>query len=263
VEAGPIAIRVGDLVIGVRTNDDEMSALLLGALRPLHQPHLDAPPNLSLTFGATDGRVSNLHLLYRSGQSVVRTRSRGRILRGALRHLEGFAPTPPDRTGMNAKLLVRDGDATLVDGRFGATLDVLERRLHRLGFRVVDVHTPLLDRDTLEITLGAPRLEIDSVGRAEIDRRYPPTSQEVELEDRRYRLARIVAWGEEAPDGRSPARRFAELTPLVAGRDGRIAPGDLEVLTRLPRSCQIRRIEYPDAHQLLAALRDVTARTSR
>jgi hypothetical protein len=255
VEAGPIAIRVGDLVIGVRTNDDEMSALLLGALGPLHEPDLDAPPNLSLTFGATDGRVRNLHFLYRSGQSVVRTRSRGRILRGALRHLEGFAPTPPDRTAINAKLLVRDGDATLVDGRFGATVDVLERRLHRLGFHVADVHTPLLDRHTLEITLEAPRLEIDAAGRAEIDRRYPPTSQEVELEDRRYRLARIVAWGEEEPDERSPAQRFAELTPLVSDADGRIAPDDLEVLTRVSSACEIQRIPYPDARQLLQALR--------
>jgi hypothetical protein len=255
VEAGPIAIRVGDLVIGVRTNDDEMSALLLGALLPHHEADLDAPPNLSLAFGATDGRVRNLHFLYRSGQSVVRTGSRGRLLRGALRHLEGFAPASPDKTGMNAKLLVRDGDATLVDGRFGATLDVLERRLHRLGFRIVDVHTPLLDRETLEIKLEASRLELDPDGRAEIDRRYPPTPQEVELEDRRYRLERIVAWGEEAPDGPSPAQRFAELTPLVTRTDGRIAPEDLEALTRVSSACEVQRIPYPDARQLLQALR--------
>jgi hypothetical protein len=255
VEADPIAIRVGDLVIGVRTNDDEMSALLLGALRPHHEANLDAPPNLSLTFGTTDGRVRSLHFLYRSGQSVVRTRSRGRLLRGALRHLEGFAPASLDMTGMNARLLVRDGHATLVDGRFGATLDVLERRLHRLGFRIVDVHTPRVDRETLEIKLEVPRLELDPDGRAEIDRRYPPTPQEVELEDRRYRLERIVAWGDDALDGRSPAQRFAELTPLVAGTDGRIASEDLDALTRVSSACEVQRISYPDARQLLQALR--------
>lgn len=255
MEAGPIAVRVGDLVIGVRTNDDEMSSLLLGALRPHHEADLDAPPNMSLLFGASHGRVRNLHFLYRTGESVVRTGSRGRLLRGALRHLEGFAPAPPDMTGMNARLLVRERHATLVDGRFGATLDVLERRLHRLGFRIVDVHTPRVDRQSLEVKLEAPRLELDPAGRAEIDRRYPPTPQEVELEDRRYRLERIVAWGDDALDGRSPAQRFAELTPLVTGMDGRLAPEDLDALTRVSSACEVQRISYPDARQLLQALR--------
>jgi hypothetical protein len=40
-----------------------------------------------------------------------------------------------------------------VDGRFGGTVDVLGRRLHRLGYRLVDVHAPLLDRATLEIKI--------------------------------------------------------------------------------------------------------------
>jgi hypothetical protein len=255
VEAGPIAIRVGDLVIGVRTNDEEMSALLAGALRPHVEADLDVPPNLSLKFGETDGRVRDLHFLYRSGHSVVRTTSRGRLLRGALRHLESYAPAPPDMTPFNAKLLLRDGETVLVDGRFGTTLDVLERRLHRFGFRVVDVHAPLLDRETLEVKLDASQLEVDGDGRAEIDRRYPPTPQELELHDARYRLGRIVTWGEESPDGASPAQRFAELTPLVTGRDGRVAPADLDALTRVTRSCELVRIPHPDARQLLQVLR--------
>jgi hypothetical protein len=255
VEAGPIAIRVGDLVIGVRTNDEEMSALLANAVRPHVEADLDAPPNLSLTFGESKGRVRDRHFLYRSGQSVVRTMSRGRLLRGALTNLESYAPIPPDLTPLNAKLLLRDGEAVLVDGRFGATLDVLERRLQRFGVRVVDVPTPLLDRETLEINLDAPRLEMDRDARAEIDRRYPPTPHEVELHDARYRLERIVTWGEDEPDGASPAQRFAELTPLVTGRDGRIAPNDLDTLTRVTGSCEVVRIRNADARQLLQALR--------
>jgi hypothetical protein len=262
VEAGPIAVRVHDLVIGVRTNDDRMNALLAGALGPQVEPGVDAPPNLSLTFGATDGRVRDFHFLYRRGLSVLRTSSRGRALRGTLRYLESFAPTPSDRTALNAKLFIRDGDAVLVDTRLGATVDSLERRLHRLGLRLVDVHAPLLDPETLEITLEAPRLELDLEGRAEIDRLYPPTSQEVELAEERYRLAGIIAWGDVTSDGRSPAQRFAELTPLVASPEREVTPDDLEVLNRVSSSCQIVRIPYPDARKLVQAMRGVV-RSSR
>jgi hypothetical protein len=258
-----MAIRVGDLVIGVRTNDEEMTALLRGALRPHVESDLDAPPNLSLTFGAADGRERRFHFLYRSGHSVVRTNSPGRLLRGAIRHLEGFAPAPPGMTRMNAKLLVRDGDAMLVDGRFGGTIDILERRLHRLGYRLVDVHTPLLDRETLQVKLDAPRLDPDPDGRVEIDRRYPPTRHEVELHDGRYRLRGLVMWGDPALDGQSPAQRYAELTPLATGRDGTIVADDLDVLGRISQVSEILRIEYPDARQLLSALRDLTDRGPR
>ena len=215
METGPIAVRVGDLVLGVRTNDAEMSELLVRALRPQIEAGVDAPPNLSLTFGATEGRTRNRHFLYRSGISVVRTSSRGRALRATLRYLESYAPIPPEMTGVNAKLLLRDGDAILVDGRFGVTVDVLERRLERLGLRIVDVHTPLLDPETLAIRVEAPRLDTDPDGRAEIERRYPPAPREVELQNSRYALAGIVTWGGEASDERSPAQRFAELAPLV------------------------------------------------
>jgi hypothetical protein len=263
VEAGPIAIRVGDLVIGVRTNDDEMTALLGGALRPHVEAELDAPPNLSLTFGESDGRVRGLHFLYRSGRSVVRTESRGRLLRGAMRHLEGFAPPPPGMTRVKAKLLVRDGEAMLVDGRFGGTVDIIERRLHRLGYRLVDVSTPLLDRETLEIQIGAPRVDTDPEGRAEIDRRYPPKPHEVELRDARYRVRGLVVAGDPTPDGQSPAQRYTELTSLATGRDGTIAADDLDVLVRVSRSWEILRTEYPDARQLFAVVRDLTGRPSR
>jgi hypothetical protein len=262
VEAGPIAVRVGDLVIGVRTNDEEMSALLARAVRPQVEAGVDAPPNLSLTFGAADGRLRDRHLLYRSGVSVVRTSSRGRVLRGALRYLASYAPIPSDMTGVNAKLLLRDDDALLVDARFGVTVDVLERRLQRLGLRVLDVHTPLLDPETLDIRVQAPRLEVDPDGRAAIDREYPPAPQEVEVQSGSYRLAGIVAWGDEASDGRSPARRFTELTPLVVGRHGRIAPADLDTLMHVSGTCEIVRIPVPDVRQLVQALRTL-ARSSR
>jgi hypothetical protein len=262
VKAGPIAVRVGDLVIGVRTNDEEMSSLLAGALRPHVEPDVDAPPNLSLTFGATEGRLRDRHYLYRSGVSVVRTSSRGRLLRGALRYLESYAPLASFMTGVNAKLLLGDGEAVLVDGRFGVTVDVLERRLQRLGLRVADVHTPLLDPETLDIRVPAPRLEVDPDGRAEIDRRYPPASQEGELQPGRYLLAGIVAWGDQMPNGSSPAQRFAELVALVSGRDGGIAPDDLDTLRRLTDTCEVVRIPHADARELVRALRNLS-RSSR
>jgi hypothetical protein len=255
VEAGPNAISIGDRIIGVRANDQEMAALLMGALRPHLVGDVDAPPNLSLKFGDADRQVRGLHFLYRGSMSVARTDSPGRLLRAALRHLEGFMPPPPDAAPVNAKLLLRGDDAVLVDARFGGTVDTMERRLHRMGFRLVDVHAPLLDRETLQVTLDAPRLQIDAAGRAEIDRRYPVAPEEVELHEARYRLRRLVVWGDPEPDGHSPAQRYAELTALVTDRDGNIAPRDLDVLAGLTRTCEITRIAYPDNRQLLEELR--------
>jgi hypothetical protein len=255
VEVGPIAVRVGGLIIGVRTNDEAVHDLLLAALRPLVVADVEAPPNLSLALGEDDGRVRGLHFLYRGGLSVVRTSSRGRLLRAALRHLEGFATPPPETTPLNAKLLLRDDDAMLVDDRFGGTVDVLERRLHRMGLHLVDVHAPMLDRDTMEVMLEPPHLDFDADGRAEIDRRHPPASHEVELHDARYRLRGLVVWGDPEPDGRSPAQRYAELTALAADRHGNVDADDLDLLARLPNSCEVVRIAYPDARQLLSALR--------
>jgi hypothetical protein len=256
VQAGPTGIRIGDLIIGVRTNDEEMSAVLAGALRPYVVADVEPPPNLSLKFGQSDGPVRGLHFLYRGGRSVVRTDSRGRLLRASIRHLEGFAPVPAGLMCVNAKLLLCGDDAILVDDRFGGIVDVIERRLHRSGYRVVDVHPPAVDRETLEVRLNDPRLDIDRDGRAEIDRRYPPTPHEVELHDGSYRLRGLVVWGDPEPDGQSPAQQYAELTPLVTDRGGSIAAGDLEVLLRLRRSCETVRIAYPDARQLFTTLRD-------
>jgi hypothetical protein len=53
------------------------------------------------------------------------------------------------------------------------------------------------------------------------------------------------------------------VTPLATQPDGTILADDLDVLARISRSCEIVRIEYPDARHLLAALRDLTDRASR
>jgi hypothetical protein len=73
----------------------------------------------------------------------------------------------------------------------------------------------------------------------------------------------IVAWGDPAPEDRSPAQRFAELAPLATGRDGTIAPDDLELLARLSESCEILRIPHADTRELLATLRDISDERSR
>lgn len=259
MEAGPIAVRVGDLLIGVRTNDDEMTALLRAALRPHVEAHVDAPPNLSLTFGETEGRVRGMHFLYRSGVSVARTTSRGRLLRATLRQVQGYGPPPAGTTSLNARLLLRGDAAVLVDGRFGGTVDIVERRLHRIGYRMVDVPGPLLDRETLEVRIQGPSITVDRDGRAEIDRRDPPGRHEVELHEARYRLGGVVVWGEPEPDGLSPAQRYAELTALATRPDGTIVPDDLDTLARVTSACDIARIGFPDAKQLLRELRTLSS----
>jgi hypothetical protein len=242
-EAGTTTYRVGERLVGVRTNDPSPGARLRDLLRAHVVANVEAPPNLSLFLGDGEGPVRALHRLYLGGSVVLHTRSEGRLLRAALSYLDGFAAPPPGSVRVNARLLVRDDAAVLVDGLLTGQVDRIERRLERLGYQVADLPGPALDAETAEVALWPPRLEIDGAARAALDCEYPPDRREFLLVDARLPIRAVVAFGSEPQrdDGVSPARRLAGLAHFaVTGPDGTRRDG-LDLVRRLDEQGLVTR----------------------
>ena len=256
VGAGITTYRVGERYIGVRSTDPALDARLR-ALIPSHVVRgVDAPPNLSLKLGVDDGPVRDFHFLLRGTSPAVRTASRGRLLRATLAQLDGFADLPPGTVRLNARLLVRDGEAVLVDLVLGSQLDRVERRLERLGYQFADHHGAVLDRTTLEAVLWAPRLQIEAAALAALEHDHPTEPGEFPLASSRFPMARVVAyapWHDEAD--RSPARSLVDLAPLVTTPDGRLDTDHLELLGRLAEQGLVTRIAQVEDPELIELLR--------
>ena len=237
----------------MRTNDSDVGARLR-ALLPAHVvPEIEAAPNLSLFVGGDEGPVRALHRLYRGALVAVHTRSEGRLLRAVLAHLDGFADLPPDVIRLNARVLVRDGAAVLVSARLGGNLDRIERRLERLGYQVTDVEGAPVDRETAEVVLWSPRLEIAPDALADLEREHPRERREFALAPARLPIRGLVTFaGDPETDGqRSPARRLVDLAHLVFGRDGLVHAADLELLGRLDDRGFVTRVPPLEDRELL------------
>lgn len=255
-------MRVGERLIGLRTDDNEYAQRVHAALEGVLDPSVQGPANLTLRAGIDEGQVQQLHTLYRGGKPVLRGRTRGRILRAAFAYLDGFAEPPPGIARLNARLFV-DGDAAIViDSTFSDPVARVERRAERMGYRVVDVPAVGIDRDTLEVVLWPPRLPFVPEGRAAIDREDPPAPIEVPLEARRLPLRGLLAHipdTDEVAVADSPSRRLGAASPLVVGVDGKVTGLDLELLGRLSGApVWHERSELGD-HDLLGFLRELTS----
>jgi len=257
VGAGITTYRVGERFIGVRSTDPALDARLR-ALIPSHVVRgVDAPPNLSLKLGVDDGPVRDFHFLLRGTSPAVRTASRGRLLRATLAQLDGFADLPPGTVRLNARLLVRDGEAVLVDLVLGSQLDRVERRLERLGYQFADHHGAVLDRTTLEAVVWAPRLQIDVDALAALALDHPTGPGELSLTASLIPVARVVACASvhDDEDDHSPARALVDLAPLVTTPDGRLDTDHLELLGRLAEQGLVTRIAQVEDPELIELLR--------
>jgi len=217
---------------------------------------IEAPSNLTLLVGAHDGRVREFHQLFRGAVVAVRTRSRGRLVRAALAHLDAYGVEPPRTVRLDGRLLVRDSVAVIVDPALGFALDRAERRLERLGYRVADVAGVPIDRDRLDVKLWPPRLEVDRAALAAFDREYPPEEPEVELTERRLPVRALALWQGDPPGDGSGARRLASTARLVPpSLSERAAAADLRLARRLMTEWDVRTCPGDDA-ALLGLLRD-------
>jgi hypothetical protein len=252
--------RVGERLIGVRTNDAELGVRLRELLRAHVVPEIEAPPNVSLLVGADDGRVRDFHRLYRGSSPAIRTRSRIRLMRAAVTHLDAFAEPPGGTFRVNARVLVRDGTATLVDPALGSMLEQVERRLEQLGYRVADIVGAPLDDESLELALWPPRLEVDHAALADLDREDPHKEREVSLTSSRVPIRALILWcGNSDHDG-SPAERLVSVVRLVAPSDGSpVGSQDLALAQRMAAAWTVWSCPGEDA-ALLRLLRDTADR---
>lgn len=246
---------LGDWVVGLRANDEE----LCEALRRVLAPMLVAGPvypNLSLYRGAEHGPARELHRLYRRGRLVLVTGSLGELARGALACLDGFLAPPAGLVDLRAEVLLGEAGAVLVRDP-SAAVRLPTRRLERLGFRRVIGVTPRLDPATLEVVLAPPRLAIDPDALGRLDARWPCPAGTVDVEPGRVAIAAAVLLGADRDDldWASPAKRWASLVPLVdTDRPDRLAER-VEAIGRLDGRIPVVRTRGFETVEVVEALR--------
>lgn len=135
--------------------------LLRSAFAPWWVPGVDAPANLSLKLDLGDtsarpGGTAPLHLLYRSSQSVVRSRRPRRAVGALASYLAALGAAPDGLLLSTAAAVIRGGQAVLLPRRVLARLEVVLPRLHRHGWQVVDSPTSAIDPATGALVVPPP-----------------------------------------------------------------------------------------------------------
>ena len=249
-------MQIGDIVVGVRTNDDELYNLLGRVLAPRVVEGVEAFPNVSLWFGRRAGRVRDFHVLSAGATPVLRTTSVGRLLRAALHLLEGYRPPPAGLIGCNGWAVVGPNGAVLVTDVFGERFGLTDRELARRSRRLLDVPRPLVDPSTLEVVVPEPALGYDADGLAELDARFPPRRDEAAFGAARTPIEGIVILGlrDEALKQTSPARRVAGLVALTYRWDRPTSATDVRLLRALEAAVPVVRVLGIDQEGLGEAL---------
>lgn len=253
-DAGLLAVRLGDEVIGVRSNDAALLDIMRNALAP-SLGRAPATPRLSLVASPDRGRIPGMYFLYRDDELAFSSASRGRALRATLAHLDGFLPPPPGTVRLNAHVLVGKSGAVLVSGTFREMLDVAGRRLARAGWQSVDGPAAFVDRADFQAVVIHPRLDLDSAHVATLNAELPPERGE-RARPGRYPVKHLVLVGSE-PDPvkvASPAQRVAALLPLLRDLGTPVDPSDVEWLPLLDRHPATQWIYGADDRELLDTL---------
>lgn len=157
---------VGDLHLGVRSNSLATDELVRNVLAPCWVPGVEAPPNYSVWIEApTQGEHSSpataLHRLYRSSGLVVRSRDSRRVIDGLVSYLSTHAdPHDGLLPSVNAALVGHDR-AILLPNQLLGSLELLQPRLERKGWRFVDSFVTAIDPDTAELVVRPNLLPVD------------------------------------------------------------------------------------------------------
>ena len=167
---------IGPYVVGVRSSSIELDAQLQQLLAR-HVVALEGVPyHYSVWLHSSEqagGSHPRLHMLYRGGRPVVRSRSSDRVIAALVEHLDShLTDARPDLLLIDAVMLVRDVEALVLLGAHHADVARLDRPLQRAGWRVVDRPGVALDEAGM-VVLPQRQLEVD---RAVLDELASPAN---------------------------------------------------------------------------------------
>jgi hypothetical protein len=165
VWASTTTFAIGDVWLGIRSNDDAFDSSLRRALQPYVAEGVEAPPNFWCKLaGPVDAKGRRgLHFLYRGSTTLVRTRNLQRLRNALLLELGAYAAAPdPSMLSLAAVGFVsNNGRAVLAPPGLRPWLSAIERRLNARGLWVVDTPTTLVDAERSELVVPEPALDID------------------------------------------------------------------------------------------------------
>jgi len=249
-QAGFVGVDIGEWIVGLRSNDDEVVDLLRRGFASIRVDGIEVFPNLSLFRSGDDGRrVREMHRLYRRGVPVLRTGSTGRLLRSAARHLDGFLAPSDGLLALRADVLVGKHGAVLVNDSL-MNFNVSDRRVAKMGWQTLDGAAAWLDPDTLEVVVPPPRFAMDPSVQAEIDTRWPPGAEEQHAAPGRYPVRTVVLLDTRPghPLAESPARRLAGLASLLDTSACPARAVDVQAVGRLDARIEVvRALDDPKA----------------
>lgn len=228
---------IGPYHVGIRVDSsatDDVVGRALGEYRS--HGETAAAPNFSVVLGgAGSGDTKALSLLLVADTTVVRSRSRRRVLRALQARLSALLDDDDDALLRSPSVgaLIGD-DAVLLPPAVIRYLKFLQPRLTRLGIRLSDHPQALIDPVTVELVVPQPRLQLDPKVLGELGELPQSRSELPPLEPGRYPLR---AWSFEHPsepmERVSRAGAIAALLPYVEASPDRLSDliGDLGGLT--------------------------------
>ena len=232
------ALRVGDHLVGVRSDPASLSVRIRAGLAEHAVEDVPAPPNYSLRFEKRQpGRKgpAQAYVLYRAQCVFLRTRTRVRALRALSRCLSAHALADDVLLRARQLAVVGPSGAVILPPELHWRLEALEPRLAGNGLWLADPPLVEIDRETGELVVAPP-----AIGR---DAAWFDGRSSSRLRDGRYPIREWAILGGEDGEVVSPTIALAAVMPMVErDMNGRaVLDGMLRMLsgTRLTRIRQL------------------------
>lgn len=219
------AYEVGGRRLGVRWSGPGPAALL-ARCAGAHRRDADAPPNLSVVLGGSNGAATTKHSLYVQGRQLMTTSNEARLVRAVIRAASALVVEPAaGQVRLDAvPVITPRGSVVVVDRALNHELRVLERRLARRGHRILDCTTTVVDPETGTAAVPDARAAwaIDEQALAEL---LPAAPGDDDLRRVDGAIARIVHLSHETPESRVAA--VAYVAALARRPDGTLRTDDV------------------------------------
>lgn len=248
-------VLVGRAVVSVSCNNAKVTDMLRVVMAPMIVGDAPVQAHLFLDVGIASGDLLAMNYLYVDGRRVLATSNTEHVVRAALTFLAGFARDSEAFT-LSGRLLLHDRGAIIVSASFGCLLEVGGRRLVRDGWRTAYQTVSVVDSDTLEVIVENHRINVDPDALNEIDRLFPPESDESPVVPGRYPLIAMVSVGYSTMSDStvSPATRVTQLMHFLDSVN-RLRASDLEQLAVLSEQVDVEWLMGTEPHEFTDLLR--------